>query len=238
MFQFVLTPGSFDNWQAYTAKFKNSNVRISMVVTRMSFVPKINGVVEFASVAYVDEATNGIVVRALAEKATDLLVGRLDTPRVAAIAGPAAGQSVQQNTQPVQQTTAQVQQPGPFMPDATQPAGAAATNQPSSNAAAPSAGNPAPPAEGQRRRRRTAAEMQAANGAQPVAVGPNAPGSAAGNPTTAPLRAPFPNPGAGQPAQATGGTPLPPNNFGIAQGQPAGGNPEVSAMLDDFFGKG
>jgi hypothetical protein len=248
MFQFVLTPGSFDNWQAYTAKFKNSNVRISMVVTRMSFVPKINGVIEFASVSYVDEATNGIVVRALAEKATDLLVGRLDTPRVAAIgAMPATGNfNVPQMNGPgdvtpyvspvsipsMQQTAPQVQQQAPFTP----PAGGVATNQPSSNAAAPSAGNPASPAEGQRRRRRTAAEMQAAN--QPS---PNGSGStSAPAPAGAPLRAPFPNPGlqgglpgAGQPT----GTQLPPNNFGIAQGQPAGGNPEVSAMLDDFFGK-
>src|SRR5271163_1452073 len=43
MFRYVLTPGSFKNWQAYAGKFKNSNVKISMVLTRMSFVPKVNG---------------------------------------------------------------------------------------------------------------------------------------------------------------------------------------------------
>jgi hypothetical protein len=255
MFQFVLTPGSFDNWQAYTAKFKNSNVRISMVVTRMSFVPKINGVIEFASVAYVDEATNGIVVRALAEKATDLLVGRLDTPRVAAIAAPAVHGHVQQQPgqtedslpplrmgasggQPVQQTSAQVQQPGPF--DVARTAGNPSTNTatPSTNAdPAPGASTtpPSAPAQGQRRRRRTAAEMQAANGAAPAQASPQ-PAATGG----APLRAPFPNPGqqGGLPGTGQQTTQVPPNNFGIAQGQPAGGNPEVSAMLDDFFGKG
>jgi hypothetical protein len=130
LFRYVLTPGSFKNWQAYVEKFKNSNVRISMVVTRMSFVPKVNGEVMFESKAYVDEATNARVQAALLEKKTDLLLGRLDTPKVAAIAGIGApiqqmlhpnstGQTPVLSTQPG--STMQVQQPAPLPVTAAAP---------------------------------------------------------------------------------------------------------------------
>jgi hypothetical protein len=128
---------------------------------------------------------------------------------------------------PVQ--TQQVQQPGPFTQPGTTSASGAATSQPSSNAAAPSAGNPAQQAEqpaGQRRRRRTAAEMAQANGAAP-----------AGQPAqqTAAPQAPFPH--AGQTTMSPT-TAAPAGTFGIAEGQPAAANPELAGMLDDFFKQG
>lgn len=212
MFRYVLTPGSFKNWQVYVGKFKNSNVKMSMVVTRMSFVPKVNGEVQFESVSYIDEATNNIVQKALLEKATDVLCGRLDQPRTAALPAPV-----------------QAQQSIPFTPPSS--ATASTTALLATNAPMPMA-NPtaqlASPSEGQpqqRRRRRTAAEMQAANGAPPAGQGPVPASQAA-------PQAPFPHAGGGQQ------TPLPPNNFGIQQGQPAAANPELATMLDDFFKPG
>lgn len=231
LFRYVLTPGSFKNWQAYVGKFKNSNVKMSMVVTRMSFVPKVNGEVQFESISYVDEATNARVEKALLEKATDVLCGRLDTPRTAAISGPAVQSITVTNPGPGQlpiAPVAQVQQPAPLASSAPNAAGqptaaapALATAPHGAPAASPSEGAQAP-----RRRRRTAAEMAAVNGAAPVQAAP----------TTAP-QAPFPVQGG--PQQAVGGpppgTPVPPNNFGVGGGQPVAANPELAGMLDNFF---
>jgi len=132
----------------------------------------------------------------------------------------------------VQQTPQQVQQPGPFMQAGTFPAGAAAMNQPSSTGAAPSVVNPGQQAEPTtKRRRRTAAEMQAANGAALT-------GQSIQQPAGAP-QAPFPHPG--QASAGAGGGALPGQTdmgFGLAQGQPASANPELATMLDDFFKQG
>lgn len=209
MFRYVLTPGSFENWQNYTAKFKNSNVRISMVVTRMAFQPKVNGVVTFESVAYVDETTNNRVETALREKATDVLCGRLDSPQQVqpTIPLPVPGAAPQTGMQTIPQGSPQLQNPSAtsMIPNTAAPAGTAPTASPSD------------PAPAQRRRRRTAAEMAET---QPGASnGQSAPAPAAA------LQAPFPVPGQAAPA----------GNFGIAQGQPAAANPELSGMLDNFF---
>ena len=140
----------------------------------------------------------------------------------------------------------QVQQPGPFQTTA-QPAGAfqapTGSNQfpnPSGtsttqNIAGPAGGattaSPSEPQQG-RRRRRTAAEMQAANGAAPS--GQPSPGAAGQTP-----QAPFPvstQTGA-LPGQLDMGPALnagQPANFGIAQ--PSDPSNEVKTMLDDFFG--
>lgn len=277
MFRYVLTPGSFENWQNYTAKFKNSNVKISMVVTQMSFQPKVNGVVMFNSLVYVDEATNRLVEQILREKKTDALVGRNDVPRTTMLAAPvqqingpyasapnqAAGvgdfnQSMPAPQIAMQQPAQQVQQPAPFVsPGAFGSAPIAAS--PSTNTPMPLS-NPAPvqpalptsPSEPTlattpRRRRRTAAEMQAAQ--------PQGQSGPATTGTTAAPQAPFPHPGQAAPQTSSQGTvgqaggfpvsqqpgALPSQTdmgFGMAQGQPVGANPEVSAMLDDFFKQG
>lgn len=217
LFRFVLTPGSFKNWGAYVEKFKNTNLRISMVVTRMSFVPKVNGEIQFQSVSYADESTYALVAKALAEKATDALVGRLDTPRTA-IAAPATQAQI---AAPV----TQVQQPDPLaLAVAAAEAQFLAPAAPQTASAGPAAASQQPaaavePAPTQRKRRRTAAEMAEANGAPASGQAPQQPALAA--------QAPFPHPG--QAAQT--------GTFGIAAGQPAAANPELSGMLDDFFGK-
>jgi hypothetical protein len=226
MFQFVLTPGSFDNWQGYTAKFKNSNVRISMVVTRMAFQPKVNGVVTFESTAYIDEATNNLVQKALLEKATDVLCGRLDTPRVAGIAAPVQMQQIQPEQAIQQPRFVPAVQPQQSI---QQPLSAMTPTVPAATNASPPVSEPAPV---QRRRRRTAAEMAAANsGATAPTNGAGGIGTPIPVPSAAP-QAPFPH------AAPQTSTPVPPNNFGIQQGQPAAANPELATMLDDWFSKG
>jgi hypothetical protein len=163
------------------------------------------------------------------------------TATPAAPTGTGAGFATQPATSaanwPPQQTQ-QVQQPGPFAP--TPAAGAGSPGQFQQNAA-PTAGTTSPseqPAPG-KRRRRTAAEMQAANGAGVV------PGVTVGQPGAP--QAPFPHPS--QQANA-GQTQFPQSNqsgalpgqtdmgFGIAEGQPAAANPELAGMLDDFFKQG
>ena len=212
MFRYVLTPGSFENWGNYTAQFKNSNVQISMVLTQMGFQPKVNGVVTFKSVAYIDEATDARVQQALLEKATDALVGRNDVPRPAgAIAAPAA----------MQQPDSALQQLGPFVPSTPAPAAPLAAFP--TPVAEPAAVAQQTATEAPRRRRRTQAEMQAANGAA-------SPQQPAPEVQLAP-QAPFPHPGAPAAPAAPAGA------FGIAPGTPAAADPGVSTMLDSFFGK-
>ena len=243
MFRYVLTPGSFKNWNAYIAPFKNSNVKISMVVTRMSFVPKVNGEVMFSSVGWAEPATNDVVVAALRAKKTDALVGRNDVPRTAALTA-----SVQQAATPTQmppqgqqflESHPGVTGPVPFTPSAQVPTTPlAAFPTPSGGPAAafqqPAAAIPSEPAPAGRRKRRTSAEMQEANGA--AAPGPGSQGVA-----QAP-QAPFPHPGQQTQPQGTqafiANAPsqqAPQGNFGMAPGTPAGADPAVSAQLDAFF---
>jgi hypothetical protein len=213
------------------------------LITRISFVPGIQGTLQFQPVTYIDEATAKLRQAAYAEKKTDALVGRNDVARptgaIAAPVQPAPNsteqkpllstqleiarqmqqpQQPQQPAQQVQQPAQQVQQPAPFV-----------QHQPAQNAGWPgSQGQPAPTAatsppseaaQPARRRRRTAAEMQAANGAAPGEQPAPAPSAAP--------QAPFPNPGQATQAQ--------PAQFGIATGQPAGADPAIQTMLDDFF---
>lgn len=239
MFRFVLTPGSFENWQAYTAKFKNTNVKISMVTTRMAFQARENGVVTFESTSFIDKATNDLVQKALlpdsnGQKATDILCGRLDQPRTAALPAPTAVQITQvQQPVPLSTPVAAQQTEMPITPQGSPQL----QKNPSITSMTPNTAGPggtapvASPSEGQaspRRRRRTAAEMQAAQGQpavpQPAPAVPGAP------------QAPFPHPAS---PSAVPGTisQAAPGSFGMATGQPAAANPELNTMLDDFFGK-
>jgi hypothetical protein len=237
LFLLAVPPNSHSYMREYVEKCRGSQINMANLITRISFVPGIQGTLQFQPVTYIDEETAKLRQAAYAEKKTDALVGRNDVARGAgsigvgqAQAAPApnsTGQApllstqqgsimqVQQPAPQVQQPAPQVQQPAPFV-----------QHQPAQNAGWPgSQGQPAPTAatsppseaaQPARRRRRTAAEMQAANGA--------APGE---QPAPAPAAAPFPNPG--QAAQAQ------PAQFGIATGQPAGADPAIQTMLDDFF---
>lgn len=104
LFRLVLTPGSFKNWKEFLAPFEKHGVEISDYVTRMQFEPKVNGVIQFLSgiganntAVYIDENTYKSREAALTGKATDILVGRNDTPIQGALGTPV------QQTQPVPQ---------------------------------------------------------------------------------------------------------------------------------------
>jgi hypothetical protein len=213
LFLLAIPPNSHGPLREYVERCKGNQMNIANLLTRISFVPGVQGTLMFQPVSYIDEPTAKLRQAAYAEKKTDALVGRNDVPR----AGP-----VQIATAPAQAQIAapvqQVQQPDPFVSPSGSPATSAAPNPSTPGAGhAPTASN-ADPAPQQRRRRRTAAEIQAAQQPQPNGQAPQQP---AGAP-----QAPFPHPG-----QQT----APEANFGIAQ--PAQADPALGAMLDDFFGK-
>lgn len=81
LFQLVLTPGSFDNWKAYNKKFEGNGIDLDFVITRLGFQSKTNGVVTFDAPGFVEPQITALVDAALAEKKTDMLVGRNDVPR-------------------------------------------------------------------------------------------------------------------------------------------------------------
>jgi hypothetical protein len=228
LFLLAVPPNSFSFLQEYTELCKGHGMNIANLVTRISFVPGIQGTLQFHAASYIDEPTARLRQAAYTEKKTDGMLGRNDVARPtlpppqgygATSAAPAQQEPpiARLGAQPSLQHE-QVQQPGPFL---TQPAmpvgnqGAPNVANPSEQATQSASAGPAP-TEPARRRRRTAAEMQAAQ--QPPAGQP-ANGAAP--------QAPFPHPGQQTPLA----------DFGISQGQPAAANPELAGMLDEFFGK-
>ncbi len=230
LFQLVVTPGSFKNWQGYTKNFGNG-VDLCDVITRITFQPQVNGVLVFEilgyaqnSPQYVSADIRGVLEAAWAEKKTDVLVGKSDQP--IALAAPAmqtvAGPGYE--TAPVHLATGGpgASQPVPFVP-ATAPFAASPSSlqQPSSQSASSAA--PAAIDQPQRRRRRTAAEMAAAQAP---------PQGGAGTP---PMQAPF-APQQFQPAAPT--NPTPAGNgaqFGMQAGTPP--NADLAKTLEGLFGK-
>ena len=238
VFQFVITPGSFKNWKAYTETLRGHGIELSFAVTRFSFQPKTNGVLLFEHVGWIDEPTLAAVEAANREGKTDALVGRSDPIRQPALAAPAAAAQIGAPSglapalQP-QQEVIPPRQPIPFgqtdQIQAAQPASASHMSQPFPAAgaatmqpmtmAAPSAAT-APAAEPARRRRRGAAEPAAAPQAAP-ATAMQAPFGAPAQPAPAAApQAPF-----GQ--AAPGGA-----QFGIGGAQPV--NAEMAAMLNQM----
>jgi hypothetical protein len=230
LFLLAIPPASHGPLREYVAHCKGHNIKIADLVTRIYFTSQ--GVLGFSAVSYIDEPTAVLRQAAYAEKKTDVLVGRGDTPRpaIAAPAQPAALPNPAQNYNGAgqsalaapqagngmfpQQGTQQVQQPGPF---ALTPApNAALLGQQQASLVPPAATTSLSDQPAQRRKRRTQAEIAADN-------------AAAAQPNGGIQQAPFPHPGAGQQAQPQQA------EFGIAQGQPAAANPELATMLDDFF---
>ena len=258
LFLLAVPPNSHSYLREYVEKCKGNGANVANLITRISFVPGVQGTLQFQPVSWIDETVAQLRQAAYAEKKTDALVGRTDVARPAASLPPPQGQPTTgligaPVMQPVNYVPAvpaqptmgqwppqplaaapqpaafgqfqQVQQPAPFAAQQPQAAGfaptAAATGSSPASTAQPAAqSSPSEqPATG-RRRRRTAAEMQAASEGQPAAQ--TAP---------APAQAPFP-------VVQTAAGPQTDMGFGISTGQPAGASAEVSAMLDDFFGKG
>ncbi len=219
LFQLVVTPGSFKNWQAYTKNFGNG-VDMSDVITRLAFQQGDNGVMTFEILGYAQNQPQFIsndiakvLDNAWAEKKTDVLVGRSDQP--IALAAPVAA-APQQLEQPANFTAA----PNVgFSPSSATP-----QFQPSAGPVAQ--GNPADNAQPQqRRRRRTAAEMAAAQGQPQQQAAPANP---------APMQAPF----ASQAQPAAPANPAPGGNgatFGMQEG--VAPNPELAKILEGLFGK-
>lgn len=229
LFLLAVPPNSHGPMREYVEKCKGNGVNIANLITRISFVPGVQGTLQFQPVSYIDEPTAVLRQAAYAEKKTDALIGRNDRARPAGeIAAPVQQAAVptqlpppgQQFLQSSPAVTAPIQAPAaPFAPQGP-PLGMAFA-APQTGTGGPAAETQQPAAEPtQRRRRRTAAEMQEANGGTPPAGASAAP------------QAPFPHPG------QTAAQAAPAANFGIAQGQPAAANPELSAMLGDFFTKG
>ena len=236
LFMLAVPPNSHGPMREYVERCKGNGVNMANLITRMSFLSQ--GTLQFAPMSYIDAPTAELRQKAYVEKKTDALVGRNDVTRGAGSIGvsapqqimaastqmPPAGQQFLQSSPAVTGPAQQVQQSGPFVP--TLAATVGTPGWPAQNSA-PTAATTSPseqPATG-RRRRRTAAEMQAANQSSPSTT-----------PGTVAPQAPFPHPSANIAAQQV---PVQTDmGFGMSQGQPAAGNPELTAMLDDFFTKG
>jgi hypothetical protein len=78
VFVLRVPPASLKNFRAYAEQFRGRDFDLNHVVTRLSF-QKL-GTLQFAPVGWIDEATHGIATKAIAEKATDGMLGRHDVP--------------------------------------------------------------------------------------------------------------------------------------------------------------
>jgi hypothetical protein len=153
LFLLAVPPNSHSFLREYVEMCKGNGANIVNLITRISFVPGVQGTLQFKAVSYIDEPTAQLRQAAYAEKKTDALVGRNDVARPAGmvaapvqqaqIAPPAqyppdgyvhqgqpvpSQQAFQQIQYPVQQNTqwpqGQVQQPGPFVSATPAPAAA------------------------------------------------------------------------------------------------------------------
>lgn len=188
LFQLRVPPNSRSNLRDYNTRFNGQPFDMTDVITRIWFDPGQLGTLKFCAVGFMDDATVALRDKALAEKKTDLLVGRGDLPRVEVLSPPA------------QQITISQVQPS-VAPSPTQNVMGATSGAPF-----PAPEQPQPT----RRKRRTQAQIAADNAAAanpaPVQATPQmAPFMPSGAPASAPSSA------APAPDQQ-------PTNFGIQQG--------------------
>lgn len=163
-FQLRIPPASLKNLSAYVAGLNaqvtsGRRVDVTDVVTRLSFDPQTQGVLNFQAVNWIDEAT----YKTLEEKGDNpypQLTGANDRPRTAALPAPATQEPVQQ-VAPQQQVVHTPQDiPQTLQGYAGQQGFMGAPAQ------AQTANGFVPPAEPQKRTRRTKAEMEAARAAE------------------------------------------------------------------------
>lgn len=255
-----LPPNSRTNFRGYVNKFAGQQVGIEMVLTRISFEQGQLGTLQFAAVAFADEASLAQSDKLFAAKATDAMVGRTDLPRQDALPAPAqqpalsapqqapfvqpAAQQYIQPAQPqVQQpatqggpaqsaypSNAQPGQQAPFVPAAGSQQPTPSTAQQGASAAP--AGQSASGEASRRPRRRNTAQ---AGAAQAPAQG--LPGQMQmplqDTPAGQPQQAPFMQPGAPAAQPQTPAAPAP-NNFGIQPG--AAPNAALADTLHGLFG--
>lgn len=213
IFRLTIPPNSLKPWRGYLAKFGSAGFDIQDVVTRVTFQAGVNGTLEFnpAPSPWLDDATLAVRDKALAAKASDIIVGRLDRPRqgVMPALGLAAPLAPAGNVVEPAATHSAVD---PAWPSGT-PTQQATPTQPSSMPATTASPSDPP----QRRRRRTQAEMAAQNG--------QAPAPQQAQPQMAPFR-PEASPASG--GQAPGPA------FGVGAG--VAPNPELQAAINNIFG--
>lgn len=232
VFRFVITPGSFQNWKAYTETLKGHGIELSFAMTQFSFAPKETGVLQFQHVGWIDEPTLAAVEAVVREGKTDALVGRSDPVRQPVLAA-----SVQAGLAPPTDLGTRMAGPAQVgmvgasameVPNATVPQ--ALSGAPAAPMAPPAtfpavAGPAAPAAEAPtRRRRRTAAEAAPATATAP----PMAMTAPFGQPAQ-PASAAAPQASFGQPAAPAT---APAGQFGIGGAAPV--NAEMAAMLQQM----
>lgn len=88
--QFLLRvpPNSLDNLSNYLGKFKGQPIKPRDCLTRISFEPQGIGTLTFVGVGLIDQPTAIMRNEVLLAKKTDMLVGRGDVPRQAALPAP------------------------------------------------------------------------------------------------------------------------------------------------------
>jgi hypothetical protein len=253
-------PNSHSFLREYVEMCKGNGANIVNLITRISFVPGVQGTLQFKAVSYIDEPTAQLRQAAYAEKKTDALVGRNDVARPAgAIAAPvqqyvlqaepghAQGTAplvhvpiqqaqqwpVQQVQHPAQQPVQQTTQWPQQQAQQVHQSGPFVAQQPQAAGFAVTAAPTGQPAQN------AAPNVETRSPSDQPATGRRrrrtaAEMQAAQQPAQGPngTQAPFPHPGqAAQPVQTD-------MSFGIAEGQPAAANPELAGTLDDFFKQG
>jgi len=214
IFVLRIPPNSLKNMGLHQGTFNGTGIDISDVITRVSFVPGIQGTLQFQGIGYIDETVMAQRENALANKATDGLIGRFDVvhPAAASLGGPPQQAAL---PAPSQQPVQQQQPAGNAPPFVVQTAAAPPPTAPFP--AVPVGQSPATPPK---RRGRPPAQ--------------------AATPQEQPAQAPFPTsqPPQSPPPQQQAGGPIPNGSapgqaFGIMPG--VAPNPEISAVLGNLF---
>ena len=78
-----IPPASLKILKAYAQTVAGHGADLPEIITRLSFDPQTQGVLNFAPTGWIDEPTAGLIQKLAADKATDAVVGRTDTPRLA-----------------------------------------------------------------------------------------------------------------------------------------------------------
>jgi len=92
LFLLAVPPNSHSFLREYVEMCKGNGAAIANLITRISFVPGVQGTLQFRAVSYIDEPTAQLRQAAYAEKKTDALVGRNDVARPAGVMLGQAGQ--------------------------------------------------------------------------------------------------------------------------------------------------
>lgn len=109
-------PASLKNFRNYGKQVDEQGVDLPDMITRLTFDPQVQGVLNFQPVGWIDEPTVQFIDSILESKITEGLVGKTDRPRndvpaIAAQAGPAPAQLAYAPPQPPQQGMQQMSQP-------------------------------------------------------------------------------------------------------------------------------